>query len=60
MISLTFFIPVLFSIVYLLTSSFLFLTILFFIFPLLLLNTTPLQRYQVVHMLYKKYYDYGN
>ena len=49
--------PVLFSIVYLLTSNFLFLflAILFFMFPLLLLNTKPIQRYKVVHMLDKKY-----
>jgi hypothetical protein len=49
--------PVLFSIVYLLTSNFLFLflAILFFMFPLLLLNTKPIQRFKVVHMLDKKY-----
>ena len=49
--------PVLFSIVYLLTSNFLFLflAILFFMFSLLLLNTKPIQRFKVVHMLDKKY-----
>ncbi len=56
-ILLAFLLPVLFSIVYLLISSFLFLflAILFFMFPLLLLNTKPVQRYKVVHMLDKKY-----
>lgn len=56
-ILLAFLLPVLFSIVYLLTSNFLFLflAILFFMFPLLLLNTKPIQRYKVVHMLDKKY-----
>ena len=54
---LAFLLPVLFSIVYLLISSFLFLflAILFFMFPLLLLNTKPVQRYKVIHMLDKKY-----
>ena len=56
-ILLAFLLPVLFSIVYLLISSFLFLflAILFFMFPLLLLNTKPVQRYKVIHMLDKKY-----
>ena len=56
-ILLAFLFPVLFSIVYLLTSNFLFLflAILFFMFPLLLLNTKPIQRFKVVHMLDKKY-----
>ena len=56
-ILLAFLLPVLFSIVYLLTSNFLFLflAILFFMFPLLLLNTKPIQRFKVVHMLDKKY-----
>ena len=54
-ILLAFLPPVLFSIVYLLTSNFLFLAILFFMFPLLLLNTKPIQRFKVVHMLDKKY-----
>jgi len=48
-ILLAFLPPVLFSIVYL------FLAILFFMFPLLLLNTKPIQRFKVVHMLDKKY-----
>ena len=61
-ILLAFLLPVLFSIIYLWLSSaiFLFLAILFFMFPLLLLNTKPIQRFKVVHMLYKKYCDYGN
>lgn len=61
-ILLAFLPPVLFSIVYLLTSNFLFLflAILFFIFPLLLLNTKPIQRFKVVYMLYKKYCYYDN
>ena len=50
-ILLAFLFPVLFSIVFL----FLFLAILFFMFPLLLLNTKPIQRFKVVHMLDKKY-----
>jgi hypothetical protein len=56
-ILLAFLFPVLFSTVYLLTSNFLFLflAILFFMFPLLLLNTKPIQRFKVVHMLDKKY-----
>ena len=56
-ILLAFLLPVLFSIIYLWLSSvmFLFLAILFFMFPLLLLNTKPIQRYKVVHMLDKKY-----
>ena len=56
-ILLAFLLPVLFSIVYLLISSFLFLflAILFFMFPILLLNTKPVQRYKVIHMLDKKY-----
>ena len=56
-ILLTFLLPVIFSIIYLWLSSvmFLFLAILFFMFPLLLLNTKPIQRYKVVHMLDKKY-----
>lgn len=56
-ILLAFLLPVLFSIVYFLTSNFLFLflAILFFMFPLLLLNTKPIQRFKVVHMLDKKY-----
>ncbi len=56
-IFLAFLLPVLFSIVYLLISSFLFLflAIVFFMFPLLLLNTKPIQRYKVIHMLDKKY-----
>lgn len=56
-ILLAFLLPVLFSIVYLLTSNFLFLflAILFFMFPLLLLDTKPIQRFKVVHMLDKKY-----
>lgn len=56
-IFLAFLPPVLFSIVYLLTSNFmfLFLAILFFMFPLLLLNTKPIQRFKVVHILDKKY-----
>ena len=56
-ILLAFLFPVLFSIVYFLTSNFLFLflAILFFIFPLFLLNTKPIQLFQVVHMLDKKY-----
>ena len=56
-ILLAFLFPVLFSIVYFLTSNFLFLflAILFFMFPLLLLNTKPIQRFKVVHMLDKKY-----
>lgn len=56
-ILLAFFLPVIFSIIYLWLSSaiFLFLAILFFIFPLLLLNTKPIQRFKVVHMLDKKY-----
>ena len=56
-ILLAFLFPVLFSIVYLLTSNFLFLflAILFFMFPRLLLNTKPIQRFKVVHMLDKKY-----
>ena len=56
-ILLAFLLPVLFSIVYLLTSNFLFLflAILFFMFPLLLLNTKPIKRFKVVHMLDKKY-----
>ena len=61
-ILLAFLLPVIFSIIYLWLSSaiFLFLAILFFMFPLLLLNTKPIQRFKVVHMLYKKYCDYGN
>ena len=56
-ILLAFLLPVIFSIIYLWLSSaiFLFLAILFFIFPLLLLNTKPIQRFKVVHMLDKKY-----
>lgn len=56
-ILLAFLLPVIFSIIYLWLSSvmFLFLAILFFMFPLLLLNTKPIQRYKVVHMLDKKY-----
>ena len=56
-ILLGFLFPVIFSIIYLWLSSvmFLFLAILFFMFPLLLLNTKPIQRYKVVHMLDKKY-----
>ena len=56
-ILLAFLLPVLFSIIYLWLSSaiFLFLAILFFMFPLLLLNTKPIQRFKVVHMLDKKY-----
>lgn len=56
-ILLGFLFPVIFSIIYLLISSFLFLflAILFFMFPLLLLNTKPVQRYKVIHMLDKKY-----
>ena len=56
-ILLGFLFPVIFSIIYLWLSSvmFLFLAILFFIFPLLLLNTKPIQRFKVVHMLDKKY-----
>lgn len=56
-ILLAFLLPVIFSIIYLWLSSvmFLFLAILFFMFPLLLLNTKPIQRYKVIHMLDKKY-----
>ena len=56
-ILLGFLFPVIFSIIYLWLSSvmFLFLAILFFMFPLLLLNTKPIQRFKVVHMLDKKY-----
>ena len=56
-ILLAFLLPVIFSIIYLWLSSvmFLFLAILFFMFPLLLLNTKPIQRFKVVHMLDKKY-----
>ena len=56
-ILLAFLLPVIFSIIYLWLSSvmFLFLAILFFMFPLLLLNTKPVQRYKVIHMLDKKY-----
>ena len=56
-ILLAFLLPVIFSIIYLWLSSvmFLFLAILFFMFPLLLLNTKPIQKFKVVHMLDKKY-----
>ena len=61
-ILLAFLLPVIFSIIYLWLSSaiFSFLAILFFIFPLLLLNTKPIQRFKVVHMLYKKYCYYDS
>ena len=57
-ILLGFLFPVIFFnnfILWLSSVMFLFLAILFFMFPLLLLNTKSIQRYKVVHMLDKKY-----